>query len=278
MEDQTLPTIAEILASTHFLSHPDSDTKVVKVGEQFAVKYGSRVTLLEAENMEYLANTAVPAPKVYASMKDPEEDRLFIIMEFIEGETLEAALPSLTSAECDSVFDQIRRALIHMRSFPPPDYLGSSGRRPYLDGIFFSDPVDPKTSGPFADEDEMNEGMLRRLAQECVPSHVRLLRTIVESTLQGHRTVFTHADLQPKNILVSRVGSKADGTGGVVEVKIVDWEMSGWYPEYWEFCSASVWEGSKPEWLDAVQDMMVVYPKEFLMVKLIRNTVFLLGG
>lgn len=41
---------------------------------------------------------------------------------------------------------------------------------------------------------------------------------------------FAHADLNLFNILVSPTGPRKI-TG------IVDWEHSGWYPEYWEFCT-----------------------------------------
>ena len=43
-----------------------------------------------------------------------------------------------------------------------------------------------------------------------------------------HRIVFSHGDLRPANIIVK------DGhiTG------IIDWELGGWYPEYWEFVKA----------------------------------------
>ncbi|KAI8659828.1 APH domain-containing protein [Fusarium sp. Ph1] len=40
-----------------------------------------------------------------------------------------------------------------------------------------------------------------------------------------HRIVFTHCDLTPRNILVQ--DGKIQG--------LVDWEDSGWYPEYWEY-------------------------------------------
>ncbi|KAK5129368.1 hypothetical protein LTR08_003553 [Meristemomyces frigidus] len=277
MFHSTLPSIAEIIASTHVLSAPDATTTVIKVGKRFAVKYGRRVTPIEAANLDYLsANTTVPVPKLYAFMKQPETDRLFIVMEFIEGQTLEKLLPTLRTTEKQDVFDQIQEALSQLRNLPAPDYLGSVGRQAFGDGIFYTDPFDPAKSGPFASQNEMNEGILLRLAETCAPSHVRLLRTLIESTLQPHRTVFTHADLQPKNIMVRRKGTKQDGSG-MFDILLIDWEMSGWYPEYWDFCNATVWDSFRPEWLEAVQNMMAVYPKEYLMVKTIRNILFLLG-
>lgn len=40
-----------------------------------------------------------------------------------------------------------------------------------------------------------------------------------------YRSVFTHADLNPRNILIDH--GRLSG--------IVDWECAGFYPEYWEF-------------------------------------------
>ena len=57
------------------------------------------------------------------------------------------------------------------------------------------------------------------------------------------RSVFTHGDLCPRNILVNE---SLRITG------IVDWEAAGWYPEYWEYIN--MWKPSGDtdwqEWMD----------------------------
>jgi thiamine kinase-like enzyme len=53
----------------------------------------------------------------------------------------------------------------------------------------------------------------------------------------GHNIVFTHADLNLRNILVDQV-VKSDGTRGWGIPGIVDWENSGYYPEYWDYTKA----------------------------------------
>ena len=58
---------------------------------------------------------------------------------------------------------------------------------------------------------------------------------LIESRLDGvlnahkHKIVFTHNDLHFSNIMIK------DGhiTG------IIDWADSGWYPDYWEYTSAT---------------------------------------
>ncbi len=41
-------------------------------------------------------------------------------------------------------------------------------------------------------------------------------------------SVSTHGDIAPRNILVDESGRI---TG------IIDWELAGWYPEYWEYAN-----------------------------------------
>lgn len=52
--------------------------------------------------------------------------------------------------------------------------------------------------------------------------------------LPSHDTVLTHSDLTPRNIIVQ---------GGKV-VAILDWELSGFYPAYWEYVKACY----RPDW------------------------------
>ena len=52
---------------------------------------------------------------------------------------------------------------------------------------------------------------------------------------------FTHADLHPRNILISREGSP-------LICAFVDWRQSGWYPAYWEYCKAMYIVDEVGEW------------------------------
>lgn len=76
---------------------------------------------------------------------------------------------------------------------------------------------------------------------------------------RGHTVVFTHADLNPRNILVDRA-SRPDGTVGWCVTGIVDWENSGYYPEYWDFTKA-MFEGFR--WSTRYNNMVKAISKEF---------------
>ncbi len=64
---------------------------------------------------------------------------------------------------------------------------------------------------------------------------------IRSSMREDHRMVMTHGDLHPRNIMVKLDADETSGGGGSGDVRVtalIDWELSGWYPEYWEFVKA----------------------------------------
>ena len=75
--------------------------------------------------------------------------------------------------------------------------------------------------------------MLRKVHLRESGQYVRRLQKQVNCTLHGHRAVFTHGDLQPRDIIVERLGYRDAGTPEL-RITFVDWETDGWYPEYWE--------------------------------------------
>ncbi|KAI1269329.1 hypothetical protein F5Y18DRAFT_95711 [Xylariaceae sp. FL1019] len=75
--------------------------------------------------------------------------------------------------------------------------------------------------GPFADEAAFSD----------------LLRFSDEPSRHGHDIVFTHADLNPRNILVDEV-TNSDGSTSYDVTGIIDWETAGYLPEYWEYTKA----------------------------------------
>lgn len=271
MSDPVLPSFEEIRASTEILSPPRASATVVKVG-QYVVKFAPRLVLQEAENQQFVSeNSNVPTPKIIAVMTEPDTGCLFFVMEHVDGDELGKVWGSLTPAEKLDVGGQIQEALEALRRIPNPGYFGGINRKPLSDIVFWTREEKPETSGPFYTEEALNEGIIKRMQDSDLPaSYVALQRRLMADTLKGHRAVFTHGDLQPKNILVSRVGDKEDGSGEF-KVSIIDWENSGWYPDYWEFCNATVVGRFRPDWLELVQQIMHVYTLEYLMLEKIRS-------
>ena len=69
-----------------------------------------------------------------------------------------------------------------------------------------------------------------------------MLRFSDDPSRRGHKVFFTHADLNPRNILVDQKITKSDGSTDWRVTGIVDWENSGHYPEYWD-CTKAMFEG-----------------------------------
>ncbi|KAB8224089.1 hypothetical protein BDV33DRAFT_188388 [Aspergillus novoparasiticus] len=223
---------------------PDNSAKVVRVKEHFAVKLGNGIPLSGAENMRFLAANSNKA------LVDSETNRTFIIMEYIHGDTHQKLRPSLTPAQKTIIC-----------------------KLPYHDGVFWTKDYIPLISGPFASQKEMNCGIIERLSLTESPQYIRLLQNMVDSTLHNHRTVFTHGDLQPKHIMVDEVESFEDGSLSF-KITLKDWELAGWYPEYWDFCNATICCRFKPDWLELIPDILDEYHVEYLMVQIVYSSVF----
>ena len=138
-------------------------------------------------------------------------------MEHVEGDCLENVWPNMSEDEKISIAQQLGRAISLMRSGQQTETLIGA-----IDGLArdcrrYGD----YTGGPFTDEESFNTFVLD-LYTQC-PQPIR--DALCSKMRSDHSIRFTHADLSPRNIIVKDGKIKA----------IVDWEFSGWYPEYWEY-------------------------------------------
>ncbi|KAH8203509.1 hypothetical protein TruAng_002380 [Truncatella angustata] len=90
--------------------------------------------------------------------------------------------------------------------------------------------------GPFADEEQFNETL------QC-----GALPGVTHRS--GHEIVFSHGDLNMRNILVRN--GRLSG--------VVDWETSGWYPEYWDYTKAHYITKLHRRWLRIVDKTFQQY-------------------
>jgi len=269
-----IPSIEDIISSQSLLSTPDASSRVVRVDEIFAVKFGGTTSSTEAATLEYLSeHSDIPVPKFYTSFSDPRTDTYFIVMQYIEGITLEEALPALTTHEKADLVMQIREILQDLRSLKSPGYLGSVNHLPCEDGVFYDNKTLHMISGPFPSEDEFHAAIIQRFERTEPAPLIQLIRDLSER-MPRHETVFTHGDLQPKNILLQKT-QEGDGAPKY-KVILIDWEISGWYPAYWEFCNATIAGRSKPEWLNMIQELFPasMFGYEFLYMQFIRQLIF----
>ncbi|KPM41702.1 hypothetical protein AK830_g4845 [Neonectria ditissima] len=156
-------------------------------------------------------HTTIPVPDVISS----DWDR--ITMEYIEGQTLKEAWPSLTPDQRSDILAQLRGYIAQMRALGGI-YLGR------LDGQGVVVPsVMTRSGGPFGSLVEFHDWLVRppkRTQAESMYWH-----QITTQLGADYPIVFTHGDIAARNIMVR------DGR----VVALLDWEWAGWCPEYWEY-------------------------------------------
>ena len=167
--------------------------------------------------------TCIPAPRpldiaVVASSGYLFRQKEYLLMTQMPGRQATDCYEELSDDEMTTFVQEMQAIVSQIRSIPKLvgdgyaicDSLGGPIRDHRI--------RDATPFGPFANEDGFNA----------------LLRNPDDSSRKGHEAVFTHADLNFRNILIDEA-SNEDGTIGWNVTGIVDWETAGFYPEYWEY-------------------------------------------
>ncbi|KAJ4051123.1 hypothetical protein NW760_001106 [Fusarium oxysporum] len=166
--------------------------------------------------------TSVPVPRVLDLVADSRNT--YLLTTGLRGEPLARAMDMLSDRDCQEFVDQMQSFISQIRAIPP---VGPKNHICNTLGQACSDPRirDGNPIGPFDDEASFSQYL-------CHPD---------DPARRGHQVVFTYADMNLRNILVDKV-TRLDGTRGWAVSGIVDWENSGFYPEYWD-CTKAQFEG-----------------------------------
>lgn len=168
----------------------------------------------------------------------------YLVVERLVGQTPLSAWPDLTTSRKQNILSDLKRYFDEIRQLPWPNYFGSLGKRKFLHDIFWSQGPDAFINGPFDTEDQVNQAMVRKHRNTCssLPYRSDFLQKSFATIFHGHRPTFTHGDLQRENIMIG------DTDKGGQRVVLLDWEKSGWYPDYWEYCMAYVSFQYQDDW------------------------------
>lgn len=189
--------------------------RVVLHADQTVVKSGKRIALGEAEALKVAADAGLPAPQVRNVYFTPDGQGC-IRMDHIKGQLLDELWPDMSVEQKRNLARQLREVIKKMRSVAPPaHFIGTCDGTEILDTRLYSTYHSPACR----DEGAFNDFLLSGLYEHTPP----LVREAFSRRLQtGHPVVLSHCNLTPRSILVQ------DG-----EIQgLVDWEDSGWYPEY----------------------------------------------
>ncbi|KAF5026459.1 hypothetical protein F66182_1446 [Fusarium sp. NRRL 66182] len=171
--------------------------------------------------------TSIPAPRALdiVSQNTGDNDFSYLLTSRVPGTALAICRDALSDQDYATISAQLKDCVSQMRDIPKPvshgmaicNTLGEACRDPRI--------RDWAPIGPFPDEASFSQH----------------LRFSDEPSRRGHKIVFTHGDLNPRNMVVERVRSSA-GAGGWRLSGIIDWETAGYYPDYWDY-TKSMFEG-----------------------------------
>lgn len=151
-------------------------------------------------------------------------------MERVEGVPLRDVFPKLSSTQKRTIAHELKAFVDQMRAIVVPQ--SPTGIVPVKGGTFRKDRFDDEYIGPFEDERAYHDwrvSVVQAISTRHQPTMERL-KIIRKELHDDHDIVFTHGDLNPGNILI-----KAPGDGDVHIAAVLDWEMAGWPPAYWEY-------------------------------------------
>ncbi|CAK1359988.1 hypothetical protein CB0940_06103 [Cercospora beticola] len=213
---------------------PEEIPNVFKIDEVTVAKTGLDEARAKSEvaAMEFArSRTSMPIPKVYNCYLVEDTQKWCILMEYVDGTNLTQAWEE-ASDECKTqIVHQLRGFLEELRSVKG-EFIGSVDRT-FCRDQFFEDQDD--TFGPFATEAEFHNALISVMRSVQSNAWVEMVVGFVES-LPTHDIVLTHSDFHPRNIIV-----RDDKV-----VAILDWELAGFYPAYWEYVKANY----LPNWDD----------------------------
>lgn len=242
---------------------------VVEISASYVAKYGYEIELLEAENMMFVRkNTNIRVPQVFAVYRrygKMGQYITYIIMERLSGESLDTLWDNLSTAQRLDISRRLKHSFDSLRSLPHQGYFGSLGKTKLQDLLFETDDPVPSMNGPFETEEKLIDGLIEKYLSEG-PERLRqraaYYQHVLPRTFRGdNKPVFTHADLQLKNLMLQSDGS----------VAIIDWAASGWYPRYWEYAVALCANGGwTNDWHTYVGYFLEEFPNHFVWMSRIR--------
>ncbi|KAF8156634.1 kinase-like domain-containing protein [Crassisporium funariophilum] len=187
--------------------------------------------------MRFVAeNTTIPVPKVlftgtFGHVK-------VIKMRYVKGIRVWNAWNRLTKAEQTQLCLDLEGYVKQLRSLPPP----SPGQVSSTWGGWCRDHrIGIKPIGPFQTHDDFHRCLRGNTDLDAHREHYPEVFALHSGSYASN---FTHADLTLHNVIVRN--------GRIVG--IIDWECSGWRPEYYEYTRAHFNPlGVPDEWFDAIR-------------------------
>ncbi|KAJ5609730.1 hypothetical protein N7528_010297 [Penicillium herquei] len=205
---------------------------------------GSKLPVAEASNIHFVrTNTSIPVPSVIESWE--ENEHYLLLMRRIPGEPLNKAWPKLSTVERENIAKQTASYLEQLRNLQS-EQIQSLGGNPVYSNFLFKNKTFQQPHGPFLSDDYLWNDMKAGLTLLPEAAQVQLRASMPPTTPY----TFTHGDLTNVNIIVQN-GNLAG---------IIDWEMSGFFPVWWEYVCTSIADSEDDmEWKALLRKYMSGY-------------------
>jgi aminoglycoside phosphotransferase (APT) family kinase protein len=257
------------------IRNPDYGGRLVVIRDLYVVKYGPYVAENEGYALLFIEQKlSIPAPRLYAMYRN--EDKLYIVMQYIPGITLGHIWPSLPENTKTVLLGELRSIFADMRSLPSPGFYGSVTQGPVPHRYFFSREGNPAITGPFTKEEDFSKAIALRSRQIWSDRGRHgwtsdFLARHLPSALSGHQPTFTHGDLYRENILVKKVKNSTSGVEEYRIAAIIDWETAGWYPSYWEYGYIFPLFQWDDDWPESVESILDPWPLEAALLRFVQE-------
>lgn len=217
--------------------------RVILDDNEVVHKSGSKIVPCEEDAMKLVQQyTDVPIPVVYLSGYSP--DHGFLAMSLVPGITLDSCWSSLDKQTKERLCRETWALISKIREIPKPPKLNhifqcSADGSPTHD-VLIEDLENPRR--PILSDEALRGRICERYHHYNGRKHTEKLPSFLP---RSDVSVFTHGDIAPRNIMVMQVDQAYTITS------IIDWERTGWYPDYWEY--ANIMKPSKDtdwqEWM-----------------------------
>lgn len=201
-----------------------------------------RANSTECSSLSYLSQHSpdLPVPRLHGLVELGRGSVLF--MSYVPGTTLEAAWPLLGPQQKSAVQTQLDKFFTRLRELEQPDGAAFGGIGG--EGVVDLHREGYRNKDPIYDNNGF-EDFKFSISHFASETYIKFLKTFLP--MSEPVVVFTHGDLRPANIMV-----KMDKNHDCTLTGIIDWEYSGFYPDYHEStkCTNLLFPGHDSDWYE----------------------------
>ncbi|KMP00997.1 hypothetical protein CIRG_01137 [Coccidioides immitis RMSCC 2394] len=200
----------------------------------------------EAHALKMVAEyTTLNAPRVVDFIELPAKREGWLLTNCIEGDIAGKCLQTMNAEQLHQFSIDFRNYVEQIRS------LGGECQDCRIDN-------EDGSTGPYDNIADFNKHLMDMCGLIPNPADRAVIANVHS---RSYRVFFTHADLNPANVLVH--SGRLSG--------FVDWEFAGWYPEYWEFTKACYIVRIWTLWLEMMKGAFPEYPDELKAEQILRD-------